>query len=121
MLSRTTDLFFISSTFISNVRLKLAKTQANAKQHSKLKFCCLEIIHIIHPKIIGHILKNKQKNNCVCIPEIIRLIVMKMNMKMKMEMKKRSHKYDINRPKIMFIIFCGFLMVQQILLSPQVK
>ena len=25
--------FFISSTFISNVRLKLAKNQANAKQH----------------------------------------------------------------------------------------
>ena len=26
-------LFFISNTFISNVRLKLAKTQVNAKQH----------------------------------------------------------------------------------------
>ena len=37
----------------------------------RLNFCYLEIIHILHthyhPKIIGHILKNKQKNRCVCI------------------------------------------------------
>ena len=30
-----------------------------------------------------HILKNKQKDKCVCIHEIIRLIIMKMKMKMK--------------------------------------
>ena len=36
-----------------------------------------------HSKIIGHILKNKQKNKCVCTREIIRLIIMKMKMKMK--------------------------------------
>ena len=71
---------------MSNARLKLAKNQANAKQHleavkqmlsntSRLNFCYLKIIHILHlcyqRKIIGHI-KNKEKNKCVCIHEIIR-------------------------------------------------
>ena len=35
-------LFFISSTFISNARLKLAKNQANAKQHPKTKLLLFE-------------------------------------------------------------------------------
>ena len=65
----------------------------------RLNFGYLKIIYIFHaryhPKIIGHILKNKQKNKCVCIYEIIRLIIMKMKMKMKI----RSHRYDINRPR----------------------
>ena len=64
-----------------------------------LNFCYLKIIHILHPryhpKIIGHILKNKQKNKCVCIHEIMWLIIMKM----KMKMKYRSHRYGINRPR----------------------
>ena len=64
----------------------------------KLNFYYLKIIHILHslyhPKIIGHILKIKQKNKCVCIHEIIQLIIMKM----KMKMKNRSHRCDINRP-----------------------
>ena len=46
-------------------------------------------------KKIGHILKNKQKKNCVCINEIIRLIIIKM----KMKMKNRSHRYDRNTPR----------------------
>ena len=44
---------------------------------------------------MGHVLKNKQKNKCVCIHEIILLS----NMKMNINMKKRSHRYDINRPR----------------------
>ena len=56
----------------------------------RLNFCYLKIIHILHPKIIGNILKNKQ-NKCVCIHEIIRQIIMKM----KMKMKNTSHRYDI--------------------------
>ena len=44
-----------------------------------------------HPKTIGYIFK-KQGEEQVCIPEIIRLIVMKM----KMKMKNRSRIYDIN-------------------------
>ena len=35
----------------------------------RLNFCYLKIIHILHPryhpKMAGHILKNKQKNKCV--------------------------------------------------------
>ena len=61
--------------FISNARLKLAKNQANAKQQQlRLNFCYLKIIHILHPryhpKIIGHILKKKEKSMLVCIHEI---------------------------------------------------
>ena len=52
-------------------------------------------------KLKGHILKNKQKNKCACIHEIIRLVIMKMNKRM----KSRSDRYDINRPTIMFIMF----------------
>ena len=63
----------------------------------RLNFCYLKIIHILHlschPKIIGHILKNKQKNKCACIHEIRRLTIIKM----KMKMKNTSHKYNINR------------------------
>ena len=65
----------------------------------RLNFCYLKIIHILHlgyhPKITGHILKNKQKNKFVCIYEIIRLIIMKL----KMKMKNRSHRYHIKRPR----------------------
>ena len=45
--------------------------------------------------MIGHILKNKQKNKCVCVHEIIGLVTMKM----KVNMKNRPHRYDINRPR----------------------
>ena len=52
-------------------------------------------LHPHYPKIIGYILNNKQMNKCVCIHEIIRLIIIKM----KMKMKNRSHRYNMNRPK----------------------
>ena len=91
--------FSISNSFISNARLKLAKMKQMINNDLRLSFCYLKIIHILHPryhsKIIGHILKNKQKNKSVCFHEIIRLIIMKMEMKM----KNRSHRYDINRPR----------------------
>ena len=65
----------------------------------RLNFCYLKIFHILHPcyhsKKVGHILKTKQKNKRVYNCEIMRLITTKM----KIEMKKRSHKYDINRPR----------------------
>ena len=64
-----------------------------------LVFLWLLWLHILHqqyhPKIIGRILKNKKKNECVCIHEIMRLIIMEM----KMNMKYRSHRYDIYRPR----------------------
>ena len=56
----------------------------------------LKFTHILHPryylKLIAHILKNKQKNNCVCIHEIIGLITMKMQI----FMKNRSYRNNIN-------------------------
>ena len=70
--------FYISNTFVSNARLKWAKNQANVKQHPEAELCYLKIIHIFptryHPKIMGHILKSKQKNKCVCIHEIMQLM-----------------------------------------------
>ena len=66
---------------------KLTKTQANATQHPEAELLLFEIFHILHPrchpKIIGYVLRNKQKNKGVCIHEIIRLIIMKMKMKWK--------------------------------------
>ena len=92
--------FCISNTFISNARLKLAKKIKQMLSNTlRLNFCYLKYIHILHPryhpKIIVHILKNKEKNKCVCIHEIIRWIIMKM----KTKMKNTSNRYDINRPR----------------------
>ena len=93
--------FLISNTFISNARLKLAKKSPKQMLSNTLKliFLHLKIIHILYlryqPRTIGQILKNKQKNKCLCIHEFMRL----MKMKMKMKMKKRSHRYDINIPR----------------------
>ena len=51
----------------------------------RLNFSYLTIIHILlsryHPKIIGDILRNKQKSKREFIHEIMRLIIMKMKMK----------------------------------------
>ena len=59
----------------------------------RLSFFYLKIIYILHPryhpKIMVHILKNKQKNKCGCIHEIMRSIVMKMGIEMKI---KSRHK-----------------------------
>ena len=88
-------MFFISNIFINNTRLKLAKNQENVTNTLKLNFGYLKIIHILHPryhpKIIGHILKNKQKSKRFLTPDIARLIILKMEMKM----KNRSRRYHI--------------------------
>ena len=66
----------------------------------RLKFSYLKIIQIphprYHPRIMGHILKNKQKRKRVFADEVTRLMIMK---KIKMKMKNRSHRYVINRPR----------------------
>ena len=91
--------FFISNTFISNARLKLAENQANATQHPEAEFLLFENYShsssTLSFKNNRTILKNIQKNNCVSIHKIIGLITMKM----KMKMKNKSHRYDINRPR----------------------
>ena len=89
-------LFFISNTFINNARLKLAKNQANAKQHSEaeLWFWLFEnyshFSFTLSSKNNRTYSKNKQKNKYVCIREIIQLIK-------KMKKKNQSHRYDINK------------------------
>ena len=55
--------FFISNTFISNTRLKLAKNYAKAKQHPE-----------------AGLLTSISKKQIACVHEIISLIVMKMKM-----------------------------------------
>ena len=81
-------LFYISNNYISNARQKIKQMLSNTL---RLKFYYLKIVPILHPryhpKIIGHILKNKQKNKCVCIHNIIRSITMKM----KIIINNRSH------------------------------
>ena len=98
-MTKSINAFFISSNFISNIRLELAKNQPNAKQHPEAEFLLFENYShsssILSPKTIGYTLKNKQKNKCICVHKIMRLIIMKMKMKIRNE----SHRYDINRPK----------------------
>ena len=78
--------------------MKLAKNQANAKQHPEAEFLTSNI-GILHPGyhliIRSHILKNKQKDKHVCIHEIMQLIIMKMKTKIKID----SRKYEMNRPR----------------------
>lgn len=93
------SLFYISNLFTSNTRLKLAKHQAHGKQHPKAQLLLFKNFShssfTLPSKITRHILRNKQNNKCICIHEIIRLIIMNMNMKM----KNRSRRYDVNRPR----------------------
>ena len=84
--------FFVSNTFISNAWLKLAKNQANAKHHPEAELPLFENYSRSSSKFSS---KNKQKTKCVCINEIIWLIIMKM----KTKIKNRSYRYDTNRPR----------------------
>ena len=71
--------FFISNTFISNI---LAWT-----------FAIWKLLTVfIYARMRTHAFSNKLKNKCVCIHEIIWVIMMKM------KMKNGSHRY-INRPR----------------------
>ena len=51
-------------------RLKLAKNQANAKQHPEAELLLFENYTYSSPKPIGHVLKKKQKNKCACVRKI---------------------------------------------------
>ena len=76
---------------MSSDGLKLANNQANAKQDPEAELLTLENYSRSSPTLSNNknrtykqkISKNKQKNNCVCIHEIIRLIIMKMRMRIK--------------------------------------
>ena len=79
--------FFISNTFISNARLKLAKNQANAKQHPAAELLLFQnfshFSSTLSSRHNGHILKNRQKNKYACIHQMTQLLITKMKMKMK--------------------------------------
>ena len=96
----TTHFFYISNTFISNARLKLAKDQAKAKQHPESERLLFENYSLslsrLSPKNNRRYSKKCTKNKCVCFNEVIWL----MTMKVRLKMKSRSHRYDINRTKL---------------------
>ena len=80
--------------FISNTRVKLAKTEANAKQHSEdviWKFFTFST-HVIRQKYNFFILKSNQKNKCVCVQEMTCIIIMK-------RMKNGPRRYHISKPR----------------------
>ena len=113
-----TFLFFISNTFISNVKLKLAKNQANAKHHCQLNFCCYsQSSFILSSKNNRTHSKKKKKNMYVCIHETIYLIMVKMLMKM----KNWWHRHDINslrsrdivNKRIVSVWWCLYVCIKQ--------
>ena len=58
---------FLQTTLVSNASLKLAKSQADAK-HPEGELLPLEnYSYMLSSKIMGHIVKNKHMNKCVCI------------------------------------------------------
>ena len=91
--------FFISNTFISNTRLKLAKNQAKAKQHPEAELLLFENYSIssstLSSKNNRRYSKNCTDSKYVCLNEVIWLVTMKMRLKM----KNRLHRYDINGPR----------------------
>ena len=91
--------FFYKQHFDKQHQAELQKIKQKLSDTLRLNFCDLKIIHIFHPhhhpKIIERTLKIKQKNKCVCIHEIIRLIIMKMEKKK----KNGSHRFDIIRSR----------------------
>ena len=96
--------FFISHTFISNARLKLAKNQVKAKQLPEAEPLLFENYSLSTPTLTSknkrRCSKNVQKDKYACLNKVIWLIKIKMSMKMKKKQKnKKKHRYDITRPR----------------------
>ena len=85
-------LSLLSYTFIKNAKLKLAKNQANAKQHPEAELLKLKNYShsssTLSTKDNRTYSKKKQKKKWVCILEIIWLSIVKTG----------SHWHNINRP-----------------------
>ena len=86
---------------MSNAKLKLAKNEANAKQHPEAKLLLFE--NYSHSSSTLSSRNNRtyfrtyqQKNKCAHIHEITRLIIMRMGIKM----RKRSYGYDTDRTRL---------------------
>ena len=89
--------FFISNSFVSNIRLKLAKNQTKAKQHPEAGFMLFEDYllpsSVLSSKNNRKYCKKCAKNKCVCFNEIMWSIIKKWGLKM----KNKSRRYSINR------------------------
>ena len=100
-LTKRNKRFFIGNTFRSNSRLKFAKNQAKAKQHTEAELFLFENYTISSfmssSKNNMRYFKKCAKNKSVCFNEIVWLIIKKTRLKM----KNRSHRYDKNgtRPR----------------------
>ena len=100
-LTKRNTRFFIGNTFRSNSRLKFAKNQAKAKQHTEAELFLFENYTISSfmssSKNNMRYFKKCAKNKSVCFNEIVWLIIKKTRLKM----KNRSHRYDKNgtRPR----------------------
>ena len=64
--------FFVSNTFISNARLKLAKNQVKAKQHPETELLLFENKSHSSSKLSSKNNSKKcKKNKCICFNEVI--------------------------------------------------
>ena len=74
-----TSFSYRSNTFISNTRLKLVKNQANAKQNPEVELLLFKNYSrswsTLSFKNNSKFSKNKQRNKCICIHEIIQLMI----------------------------------------------
>ena len=70
-----TFFFYISNTFKSNIRLKLAKNQAKAKQHPEAELLLFENYWLSSPTLSSknnrRYFKNCTKAKCTCFNEVI--------------------------------------------------
>ena len=71
--------FLYKQHFYKQRQAEIGKNQAKAKQHPEAEFLLFEnfssSLSTLSSKTIGHILKNKQRNKCTCVHEIVRLKV----------------------------------------------
>ena len=89
---------FVSNTFVSNTRLKLAKNQAKSKQNPDAELLPFEN-YTLSPFMLPSKTDTRYSKKCAKthFKEIVRLIIMKI----KLKMENGSHRYtiNINRPR----------------------
>ena len=77
--------FYISNTFISNARFKLAKNEAKAKQHPEAELSLSENVALslstFSSKNNSRYSKKCNKSKCVCFNEVIWLMTIKMRLR----------------------------------------
>ena len=86
--------FFISNTFISNARLKLAKNQAKAKQHPEAELLLFENYSLLSSKLSSKNSRRYSKKYTKTSASVLMRLLM--TMKMRLKMKNSSYIYNIN-------------------------